>query len=203
MHIRTIAVIGAGAVGREIAYAATSAGYATIVEDISRIRLNEAVAWITHGLDAVNRRNLDPSARDTERGRLTTATTVEDVFAEADLIIETTADEMEMKLELVTIFDKFARRNAIFASSGSLSITEMAEVTYRADRCIGMHFSDAVAGDRVLELVRGSKTSQETVDRCAEVGRSMGRKVFVVTETQGRADGSRETKSPESKAASV
>lgn len=203
MEVKTIAVIGGGAVGREVAYAVASAGYATILEDISRARLDEATAWITQSFDAaVSRGDLAPSVRKAALQSLATANTVEVAFAEADLIIETAADEMEMKLELVTIFDRFARPEAIFASSGSLSITEMAEVTYRAERCIRMRFCDSAASDKLLQLVRGTMTSQETVDVCSEVGRRMARKVFVVSESELGA-GSGETNARERKTPSA
>jgi 3-hydroxybutyryl-CoA dehydrogenase len=189
MEVKTIAVIGAGEMGREVAYAAASAGYTTILEDISRARIDEAIAWIATKFDAVvSRGELSERVRDAGLRNLSTASTVEGAFAQADLIIETVADEMEMKIELVMIFDKFARPNAIFASNGSLSITEMAEVTFRAERCIGMRFCDSAADGKVLELVRGSKTSQETVDLCSEDVRRMGRKVVIVGESQRSID---------------
>ena len=115
MGVKTIAVIGAGATGREIAYEAASAGYRTILEDISRARLEEAIAWIAQRFDAaVSRGELEGSAREAALQDLSTASMLEAAFGEADLIIETTADEMEMKLELVTIFDRFARPGAVF-----------------------------------------------------------------------------------------
>jgi 3-hydroxybutyryl-CoA dehydrogenase len=186
MKIRTIAVIGAGVLGREIAYAAVSAGYTSIIEDISRARLDKALAWIAGCLEA--------NSRDASLRNLSPASGIEEALAQADLIIETTADEMEMKLELVTLFDKFAKPGAIFASSGSLSITEMAEVTYRAERCIGMRFTDSLAQGSVLELVRGLETSQEAVDLCSAVGLCMRRKVIVVSESERSVDGHAEQK---------
>jgi 3-hydroxybutyryl-CoA dehydrogenase len=207
MVVRTIAVIGAGAVGREIAYAAALAGYKTIVEDVVSSRLDQAIAWINQALNAdVARCRVEGSIRDAALANLWTASTIEDAVREADLIIETVAEEMEMKIELFTIFDKFAKPGAIFASSAaSLSITEMASVTFCADRCIGMRFvaaeqaaekrwegrakarpytvrAVAESGAKRLELVRGLETSDETVAACCEVGRRMGREVVVVRE---------------------
>jgi 3-hydroxybutyryl-CoA dehydrogenase len=153
------------------------------------------MAWIACYLGAaMTRGELSASVRDAGLRNLSTASTVEEAFAQADLIIETTAGEMEMKLELVTIFDKFARPGAIFASSGSVSISEMAEVTYRAERSIGMRFTASLAQGSVLELVRGLETSQETIDLCSELGRRMGRKVIVVSESQRSVDGYAEQK---------
>jgi 3-hydroxybutyryl-CoA dehydrogenase len=182
MDVKSVAVIGAGPVGRGIAYAAARAGYTTILEDVSHTRLEQAVVWIRQTLDVAHRK-LNVIARDAALQSFSTATIVEDAIRDAELIIETLPEEMEMKIELFTIFDKFAKPNAIFASSSaSLSITEMAEVTFCADRCIGMRFADPVRDTTLLELVKGQETSEETMVVCAEVGRRMGKEVAVVAE---------------------
>jgi 3-hydroxybutyryl-CoA dehydrogenase len=197
MDVRTITVIGAGAMGREIAYASVLAGYKTIVEDVVSSRLEQALAWIGKSLDAdVAERRVGESVRSAALANLSTANTVENAVREADLIIETVAEEMEMKIELFTIFDKFAKPGAIFASSAaSLSITEMAEVTFCPERCIGMRFVAADSGARRLELVRGLETSDETVAACCEAGRRMGREVVVLREADASAAGCAELKS--------
>jgi 3-hydroxybutyryl-CoA dehydrogenase len=184
MDVKSVAVIGAGPLGRGIAYAAARAGYKTILEDVSHSRLEQAVTWIRQTSDqAVAQGKIAASARDDALENLSTANTVEDALRDTDLIIETLPEEMEMKIDLFIIFDKFAKPNAIFASSStSLSITEMAEVTFCADRCIGMRFVDPMRDTSLLELVRGQETSEETIAICAEVGRRMGKEVVVVAE---------------------
>jgi 3-hydroxybutyryl-CoA dehydrogenase len=93
---------------------------------------------------------------------------------------------MEVKLEIFTIFDKFAKPHAILASNtSSLSITEMAAITFRAQDCIGMHFFNPVPKMKLLEIVRALETSEATVETCAEVGRRMGKEVVVVRESPG------------------
>jgi 3-hydroxybutyryl-CoA dehydrogenase len=197
MDVRTIAVIGAGTIGREMAYASVLAGYKTIVEDVVSNRVEQAIGWISQTLDAdVAQRRVGESVRNAALANLSTASTVEDAVREADLIIETVAEEMEMKIELFTIFDKFAKPGAIFASSASsLSITEMAAVTFCADRCIGMRFVAAASGAKRLELVRGLETSDGTVAICREAGQRMGREVIVVRESDAGAGGRAELKS--------
>jgi 3-hydroxybutyryl-CoA dehydrogenase len=194
MEVKTIAVIGAGMVGRRIAYAAALGGYKTIVEDVSPTMLDQAVAWIEEDLAAaLTRGGIGTSERDAALQTLSTANTVEEALRQADLIIETAAEEMETKIELFTIFDKFAKPDAIFASSSaSLSITEMAEVTFRAERCIGMRFLDNDPEIGVLELVKGGETSEETIAICSEAGRRMGRRVMVVDESGDSVGGSLE-----------
>jgi 3-hydroxybutyryl-CoA dehydrogenase len=185
MDVNSVAVIGAGTMGRGIAYAAALAGYKTILEDVSQARLEQAILWIQQTLDqAVTQGNIAAVVRDAALQNLSMANTVDDALREADLIIETLPEEMEMKIELFTIFDKFAKPNAIFAtSSASLSITEMAEVTFCPDRCIGMRFKDPAREASLLELVKGRETSEETIAACAEAGRRMRKKVVLAAES--------------------
>jgi 3-hydroxybutyryl-CoA dehydrogenase len=169
-EIVTIAVIGASARGREIAGLALFAGYRTILEDVSESRLERAMAALSRLGDGAH-------------GQLITATTLEDAVRDADLIIEAVAEEMEMKIELFTIFDKFAKPGAILASSSpALSIADMASVTFCAERCIGMRFPAAAEGKNILELVCAPETSNETVATCREVARRMGKEINVVQE---------------------
>ncbi len=170
--IETIAVIGAGPRGRAIAHATLLAGYKTILEDVSRQNLHDAAAWIKSALDQ------EPNDDNSERhqhavvNNLSMVTTVEEALREADLVIEAAAEEMEVKIELFTIFDKFAKPGAILASSSpSLPIAEMASVTFYPERCIGMLFSGTDSHISMSELVPTAKTSKETVSSCREVVR--------------------------------
>lgn len=187
MEVKTIAVIGAGMMGRGIAYASALAGYRTILEDISEARLGQAVAWIEEAFDeGVSRGKVDPANRVAAIKHLTTANKVENAIREAELIIEAVPEEMEMKLELFTIFDKIAKAGAIFASNtSSLSITEMSDVTVYRERCIGMHFFNPVPKMKLIELIKTPLTSDETIATCSEVGRRMGKEVVVVRDSPG------------------
>lgn len=187
MEAKTIAVIGAGTMGRGIAYASAVGGYGTILEDISPAMLEQGINWIQRALDeGVSRGKVDTASRTSALANLKTANKVEDSIREADLIIEAVPEEMEMKLELFTIFDKFAKPNAIFASNtSSLSITEMSDVTVCRDRCIGMHFFNPVPKMKLLELVTTPFTSEQTVAICREVGKRMGKEVVVVKDAPG------------------
>jgi 3-hydroxybutyryl-CoA dehydrogenase len=171
-EIRTVAVIGGGQGGREIALAALRAGYRTILEDVSDYRREQAVAWIA---------NTDANAK----VRLVLARSVEAAVREADLIVEAVADEVEMKIEMFTIFDKFAKPGAIFASSSRLvAIAELAAVTFCPERCIGIRFAFAEAQFDAVELVRAPQTSEGTVAACREVLRRMGRATTTVVERE-------------------
>jgi 3-hydroxyacyl-CoA dehydrogenase len=186
MEIKTIAIVGAANLGRRIAYEAARFGYRTILEDVSPAALEQGIARIAQALaDDVAAGRIRSADRDGALVNLTTAASAEDAVREADLIIEAVADEMEMKIELFTIFDKFAKPGAIFASTTtSLSVSEMADVTFCPERCIGIRFfADAQNANR-LELIKASETSEETIAACYEVGRRMGNRVLVTSEEQ-------------------
>ncbi len=186
-EIKTIGVIGAGAMGRGIAYAAALGGYRTVLEDVMPEMLEQGSAYIAEALEeGVSRGKVTPEQKAKALANLSTSRSVEDVCREADLLIEAVPEEMEVKLEIFTIFDKFAKPGAILASNtSSLSITEMATITFRTDNCVGMHFFNPVPKMKLLEIVRALETSEATVQTCVEVGRRMGKEVVVIRESPG------------------
>jgi 3-hydroxybutyryl-CoA dehydrogenase len=187
MDVKTIGVVGAGTMGRGIAYAAAYGGYRTILEDVSPEMLEQGIAYICQNLEeGVARGKVTEEQRKIALANVTTSRSVEDLCREADLLIEAVPEEMEVKLEIFTIFDKFARPGAILASNtSSLSITELAAITFRAENCIGMHFFNPVPKMKLLEIVRALETSEATVQACAEVGRRMGKEGVVIRESPG------------------
>jgi 3-hydroxybutyryl-CoA dehydrogenase len=187
MEVKTIGVIGAGTMGRGIAYAAALGGYQTILEDVMPETLAEGVTWIRQSFEeGVQRGKLEPAARDAALRLIETSSSVEHVCREADCLIEAVPEEMELKLELFTLFDRFAKPKAVLASNtSSLSISEMAEMTYRPDLCVGMHFFNPVPKMRLIEIVCTPRTSGETIGVCREIGRRMGKEVVVVKESPG------------------
>lgn len=187
MDVKTIGVIGAGTMGRGIAYAAALGGYRTILEDAMPEMLAKGMVWIRDAFDeGVRRGKVEGPVRDGALARIETSSSVEAVCREADLLIEAVPEEMELKLELFTMFDKFAKPKAVLASNtSSLSIAEMAEMTYRPELCVGMHFFNPVPKMRLIEIVRAPKTSDESVAVCRELGSRMGKEVVVVKESPG------------------
>jgi 3-hydroxybutyryl-CoA dehydrogenase len=187
MEVKTIGVIGAGTMGRGIAYASALGGYRTILEDVMPEMLTKARAWIAVAFDeGAKRGKLAAEKAAAAVKRISTASSVEDAARESDFLIEAVPEEMELKLELYTLFDKFAKPNAVLASNtSSLSIAEMAEMTFRPELCVGMHFFNPVPKMRLIEIVRAPKTSDETIATCREVGVRMGKEVVVVKESPG------------------
>jgi len=184
MRIETIGVIGANVMGREIALAALLGGYKVVLEDVSSEMLEKGITHIERRLDQrATQHELPQRERESVLARLSAASRVDEVCRVADMLIETVPDEMEVKLEIFTIFDKFAKPGAILASNTSLSITEIASITFRAEDCIGMRFASPDPKITRVELVRGADTSDTTVAACSEVARRMGMEVAVVRES--------------------
>ena len=187
MQIKTIAVIGAGTMGRGIAYAAALGGYNTVLEDVSDSMLAKATACIRESFDeGVRLGQFDPATRDAALLRITTSQVVDEAIRDAELIIEAVPDELEMKLELFTIFDKFAKPNAIFAGvTSSLSISDFSDIVIHRERCIGMRFFNTSPKMKLVEIIRTPQTSDETVAACVEVAARMGKEAVIVNEASG------------------
>jgi 3-hydroxybutyryl-CoA dehydrogenase len=184
MRIVTIGVIGANAIGREIALAALLGGYRVILEDVSSGTLQKGIAQIEQSLgERIARHELSPQEGESVLARFSTANRVDEVCRIADMLIETVPDEMEVKLEIFTIFDKFAKPGAILTSNTSLSITEIASITFRTEDCVGMRFANGVPTITRVELVRGADTSDATIASCAEVARRMSLEVAIIGES--------------------
>jgi 3-hydroxybutyryl-CoA dehydrogenase len=186
-EVRTIAVIGAGIMGRGIAHAAALGGYRTILEDLLPNALRKAETEIRANLDrAVELGKVDAADADAALSRLEYAGSIDQAAREADLVIEAVPEEMESKIEIFTMLDKICRPSTILASNtSSLSVTEIASVTYRAKKCVGMHFFNPVHRTKLLEIVRALETDDETLAAAVEAGKRMGKEVVVIKESPG------------------
>jgi 3-hydroxybutyryl-CoA dehydrogenase len=186
-QVQTIAVIGAGIMGRGIAHTAALGGYRTILEDVLPTALRKAEDEIRTNLDkAVELGKFSKATADGAFSRLEYASSVEQAAREADLVIEAVPEEMESKIEIFTLLDKVCRPGTILASNtSSLSVTEIASVTYRAPRCVGMHFFNPVHKMKLLEVVRALETSDDTLAAAFEVGTRMGKEVVIIKESPG------------------
>ena len=184
---RTVAVIGAGTMGRGIAHVAALGGYRTILEDLLPSALRKAEDEIRTNLGkAVALGKVSAGDAEAALKRLQYAGSIEEAAREADLVIEAAPEEMESKIEIFTLLDKICRPHTILASNtSSLSITEIASVTYRARKCLGMHFFNPVHKMKLLEIVRALESDDDTVAAATEVGRRMGKEVVVIKESPG------------------
>jgi 3-hydroxybutyryl-CoA dehydrogenase len=184
-EVRTIAVIGAGPLGRGIAQLAACGGYRTILEDLLPNALRRAESEIRIQFDhAAEAGRISLPAAHAALSRLEFAGSVEDAARRADLVIEAVPEELESKIEIFTLLDKICRPGTILASHFlSLSITEISCVTYRSRQCLGMRFAEPIDSARRLEIIRGQETDDATLAIAAEVGRRMGKEVVVIEES--------------------
>jgi 3-hydroxybutyryl-CoA dehydrogenase len=185
--IKTIAVIGAGTMGRGIAHAAALGGYRTILEDILPNALRHAETEIRANLDkAVEIGKVSATDANAAFARLEYAGSVDEAARQADLVIEAVPEELESKIEIFTLLDKICRPTTVLASNtSSLSLSEIASVTYRAKKIVGMHFFNPVHKMKLLEIVRALETDDDTLATALGVGRRMGKEVVVIKESPG------------------
>ena len=187
--VKTIAVLGAGIMGRGIAYVSALGGFETRLQDSSAAALEKGRAEIQATLEkGVGAGKVEASVAESALRRLKTVETLEAAARGADLVIEAVPEDMALKLEIFGRLDRAAPPHAILASNtSSLSITEMAGGTRRAKQVVGMHFFNPVHRMKLLEVVRALETSEETVAAAVAVGERMGKEGVVVRESPGFA----------------
>lgn len=187
--ISHIAVLGAGTMGRGIAHISALAGYTTNLYDVDEAQLGAAERSIHRNLDkGVEIGKLEAAAAAGAKERLALENDLAAAVADADLVIEAAPESMALKVELFRAVSSHCSASALFASNTSaLSVTEMAAASGRPERFGGTHFFNPVHLMKLLELVRGLETSDETVATLAEVGHRMGKEVVIVRDVPGFA----------------
>ncbi len=187
MTVRTIAVLGAGLMGRGIAYVSAAGGYETRLQDTSRTALEKASTDFDATLEkGIAMGKVAESDATSIRGSFHTCFEIEDAVRGADLVIEAVPENIDLKVELFGKLDQLAPKHAILASNtSSLSITEMAAATTRAPQVVGLHFFNPVPRMKLLEIVRALETSDATLAACEDVGARMGKECVTVRESPG------------------
>ncbi len=163
-EVATVAVIGAGGLGRDIAQATALAGYRTILEDILPSSLRKAEREFRVNLQqALGSGKITGPQAQSAAGRLEYAESIEAAARQADLVIESVPEELESKLEIFILLDKICRPATILVTTSSnTDVSHLAISTYRADRCVGMRFVPRAQSPYQIEIVRGRETSNET-----------------------------------------
>ena len=187
MSVETVAVIGAGIMGRGIAHVATMGDFRTVLNDVSIEFLEKAKSIVRQDLQkGVEIGKVTSDAMKAALDRLVLETSMEQAAAQADIVIEAVPERIELKLEVFARLDKSARPHAILASNiSALSITEMAGVTKRLQQFIGMHFFNPVHKMKLVEIIRGLETNEETFKLAEDVSRKMGKETVEVRESPG------------------
>jgi 3-hydroxybutyryl-CoA dehydrogenase len=185
--VQTIVVVGAGIMGRGIAQVSSMAGFVTVLNDISDELLEKARAQIRNDLEkGVEIGKVTSALMQETLSRLQLQSNLERAVNQADLIIEAVPEKIELKGDLFARLDRICPPHVVFASNTSaLSITEMAGATKRPQQVIGMHFFNPVHKMKLVEIIRGLETNNETFQIAASVATKMGKETVEVKESPG------------------
>jgi 3-hydroxybutyryl-CoA dehydrogenase len=178
---KNIAVIGAGLMGSGIAQVSAAAGYEVVLRDVSDAATARGLAGITASYEKfVGKGKMDPADAEAALARITTTTDLAAV-AGADVVVEAVFEDLEVKQGLFRELDKLAKPGAVLATNTSaLPITQIAAVTERPEAVVGTHFFSPVPLMALCELVRGYKTSDETLAAARSFAESVGKTCIVV-----------------------
>ncbi|HXG75921.1 MAG TPA: 3-hydroxyacyl-CoA dehydrogenase family protein [Gaiellaceae bacterium] len=184
--IRTVGVVGLGAMGAGIAQLAIEAGYDTVGREVSDELAGLARERISHFLQRkVDKGQRTAEERETALARLTLTTEL-DAFAECDLVIEAIVEDLEAKLALFRELEAIVRPQAILATNTSaLSVTEIAAATSRPERVVGMHFFNPAPLMPLVEIVRAELSADEAVETAFAVAERMGKRPIRCHDTPG------------------
>lgn len=184
-----ITVIGAGVMGRGIAYVGALTGATTRLVDLDPHQLERATAAIERDLTTgVERGKVTPEAAERARGSLVTTTDLVEGARGADLVIEAVVERMDVKHEVLGTAERHAAADAVLASNTSaMSITEIAAGLEDPSRGIGMHFFNPVSRMKLCELIRGLQTAPQTVDRAEAAAQAMGKQTVRIEDVPGFA----------------
>jgi 3-hydroxybutyryl-CoA dehydrogenase len=187
-EIETVAVLGAGTMGHGIAQVAALAGYKVVMRDLDREALARGVRSIELNLQkGIERGKLTEADLDQALQRIRGTTQLEET-RNADLFIEAAPEVLELKQAILREVESLVQRPFIFATNtSSLSITELARASRKPDSVIGMHFFNPVHIMRLLEIVIGAETSEETLEAVRQVGRRMKKEPITVRDVPGFA----------------
>jgi 3-hydroxybutyryl-CoA dehydrogenase len=178
---KKLAVIGAGLMGSGIAQVSAQAGWEVVLRDVTDEALKRGTDGIRASFDKfVGKGKLAASDAEAALGRITTTTDL-DAVADADVVVEAVFEKLEVKHEIFRALDKIVRPDTVLASNTSaIPITKIAAATERPDRVVGVHFFSPVPMMQLVELVRGYKTTDETLATAREFAESVGKTCIVV-----------------------
>ena len=162
--MKNISVIGSGTMGNGIAHLFAQRGFEVALVDLSPDQLNKGMATIAKNMDRqIAKGTLSEADKDASLHRITPYTSLADGVQKADLVVEAATEKIEIKLDLFRQLDLLAPATAVLASNtSSISITQIAAVTQRPGQVIGMHFMNPVPVMKLVEVIRGYATSEET-----------------------------------------
>ena len=176
-EIKKICVVGAGVMGSGIAQVCAQAGFPVNMYDIKQEFIDKGLNNIKGNLKrSVEKGKISQDEADKILGRITTTIDLKQAAKDVDFVIEAAPENMEIKKQVFKDLDEFTPKNAILASNtSSLSITEIASATKRPEKVVGMHFFNPAPVMKLVEVVKGHLTSQETVETVKELAKKLGK----------------------------
>jgi len=180
MEIKKVGVVGCGQMGAGIAQVSAQSGYQVVVSEINDELLNKGLAFIDSILTKdVSKEKISQGDKDSAMARIKGTTSTRD-FGDCDLVIEATIENLDLKKQVFAELDKVCPEHTILASNTScLSITDMAVMTSRLDKVLGLHFMNPVPVMKLLEIVRTIATSDETVAIGKAFGETLGKTIII------------------------
>lgn len=180
MEIKKVGVIGCGFMGSGITQVCAQSGYQVVVSEINDELLNKGLTTIDYYLTrSVLKGKISQQDKDSVLARIKGTTNTKD-FSDCDLVIEVVPENIDLKKEVFVRIDKICPERTILASNTScISIFELAKVTNRPEKVLGMHFLSPVPPSKLLEIVRSAATSDETLESGKKFGESLGKAVIV------------------------
>ena len=177
-EITKVAVVGAGTMGNGIVHVFARNGYDVVMIDVRQDALDQARATIAGNMDRqIKKGALAEADKDAALARVTLATSLQGA-SDADLVIEAATENRDLKFKIFEELDRIAPAHAILASNtSSISITEIAARTQRPEKVIGMHFMNPVPVMKLVEIIRGLRTSAETTETTVRVSEGLGKTV--------------------------
>ncbi|MGI9065729.1 MAG: 3-hydroxybutyryl-CoA dehydrogenase [Pyrinomonadaceae bacterium] len=181
-----IGVIGSGTMGNGIAQVAARAGYAVVMRDVSNEFLERGISAINKGLQRdVDKERLSSVEKQSIIGRIKTTTELE-ALREASFVIEAVTEDLAVKTEVFQALDRITRPETVLASNtSSISITRLGAATSRPDKVIGMHFMNPVPVMKLVEVIRGIATSNETYDKVRGLTDKLGKTALDCNDSPG------------------
>lgn len=185
--INRIGVLGAGLMGNGIAQVFAAAGKKVVLYDISEAALEKGMNNIKKSLSRfVKAGKLNEEQTLNILANISLATNIKDTAKDVDLIIEAVPENLQLKKDIFKQIDEIANENTLFATNTSeLSVTAIASVTKRPDKVIGMHFFNPPPLMKLIEIVRGVDTSEETIEVITKLSQEAGKETVLVLDKQG------------------
>ncbi len=186
MEIKKVGVVGCGQMGGGIAQVCAQSGYPVVVSEINDELLNKGLSKINSFLSkSVEKEKITQQDKDSTLARIKGTTDTRD-FGDCDLVVEAAVENMELKKKIFADLDKVCPQHAILATNTScLSIIDVAMVTSRPDKVLGLHFMNPVPIMKLLEVVRTIATSDETLEIGKTFGKSLGKTIVIAKDTPG------------------